>query len=277
MKLNRVLVIIKPHAGDAIHLPDSREATAIERQHHEALDAVSEELKRHGVNFDIVLRDEIPGTPSADLLIAIGGDGTCLSAAHAADGIPLLGVNPLPGRSVGFFCAATAGTFASFFSQLVDGTLLPRELPLIEASINGHALPEKALNDILFAGISPAETVRYEIRIQGKEEKQKSSGIWIAAGPGSTAAIAAAGGVSQSLDSRQLQYLVREPFCAPRPRYQLTHGVLAEREEIAITSHMKNAMLYLDGQWLSWTVPMGGEVVCRISPETLTIVLPSGA
>ena len=47
----------------------------------------------------------------ADLVVAVGGDGTLLAASHNVVDVPILGVNSAPGHSVGFFCAAKRPTF----------------------------------------------------------------------------------------------------------------------------------------------------------------------
>ena len=57
-------------------------------------------LRHHHVNFSCVNRAELDRQHLADvdLLISVGGDGTCLSAAHFLDHgtIPLLGINSDP-------------------------------------------------------------------------------------------------------------------------------------------------------------------------------------
>ena len=76
---------------------------------------------------------------------------------------------------------------------------------MVQTVIDGKTMECLALNDVLFAGSSPAETVRCRIRVGRCEEFQKSSGVWVASGPGSTAAIHSAGGKKMPLRSHKLQ------------------------------------------------------------------------
>ena len=61
-------------------------------------------LRQHQVNFSCVNRVELDRQHLADidLMVAVGGDGTVLSAAHFLDHgtIPLLGINSDPNVSV---------------------------------------------------------------------------------------------------------------------------------------------------------------------------------
>ncbi len=61
-------------------------------------------LRQHQVNFSCVNRVELDRQHLADidLMVAVGGDGTALSAAHFLDHgtIPLLGINSDPNVSV---------------------------------------------------------------------------------------------------------------------------------------------------------------------------------
>ncbi len=268
MKLNRVLIVIKP---DAVPIERLRGRMLKRLAGGSALDAAARALDEHGSEYHVALRDRIPRPEGFDLILPVGGDGTFLAAAHAADGVPLLGVNPAPRESVGFFCAATVKTLPQLLARIELGKLAPKSLPLIETRIDGKAMECLALNDVLFAGSSPAETVRCSIRAGGAEEFQKSSGIWIAAGPGSTAAIRSAGGKPQPIASCRLQYRVREPYHPLTGRVRLAGGILPAGKSLKMTSRMKGSAIYLDGHWHSYAVPMGSTVEVRIAKQTLKI------
>jgi hypothetical protein len=81
----------------------------------------------------------------AHLIVSVGGDGTLLRASKAIrDGrrTLLMGVNSSPSSSVGFFCAATAKTFAPLFQQVLAGmctyALHMLISPLVIASYRFH-------------------------------------------------------------------------------------------------------------------------------------------
>ncbi|MFA4875007.1 MAG: NAD(+)/NADH kinase [bacterium] len=272
MKLNQVLIVTKPHAGNTACA--NRDASrALDDMHAAVLAAVEDALSQRKIQYRITERENIPANARADLIVPLGGDGTFLAAAHTAGATPLLGVNAAPHRSVGFFCAARADTFAELIDRIMAGRLRPRELPLIEASLGGRPLTCNALNDVLFAGESPAETVRYRIKIGKRAEDHKSSGVWISAGPGSTAAIHSAGGKRMSIASKRLQYLVREPCPIPGHRYRLARGILPVGGAIEIISDMKCGAVYVDGHWHSHRVPRGSVLTCRVAKRSVSIFL----
>ena len=258
MKLNRVLLIRKPYGAE---------------RRDRALGKIKRTLGDMGIYLLAVSRFDIPRSRNFDLIITFGGDGTFLAAAHAADGIPVLGVNAAPDHSVGFFCAATPDTFDEVIAKIARGRMRPRRVPLIESSIGGRKLPRLALNDVLFAGGSPAETVRYTIAAGGRREEQKSSGVWISAGPGSTAAISSAGGKRLGIESRRLQFLVREPCPRPGSRYRMTRGVLSAGSKITIVPNMRTARVYIDGHWNDYPAKPGTKVTCKVAKQTLNIFI----
>jgi NAD+ kinase len=277
MKLNRVLLIYKPHDADASSpAKAARRGTSLAIRaaaRDETLAALTQVLARLGIPFRLAARDRIPARHGADLLVPLGGDGTFLAAAHAAGDVPLLGVNSNPERSVGFFCAATTATFDRLVQRIARGHWRPCRLPLIETRIGGKALPIAALNDILFAGASPAETVRYELRVGPRSAEQRSSGIWISAGPGSSAAIRSAGGTPLDTRSERLQFLVREPCPIPGHHNRLLRGVLARGTTLTIRSRMHSGMIYIDGHWHAYPVPQGTVVECKVSKRRLNVFL----
>ncbi len=277
MKLNRVLVIVKPSSLDQFGGRRARGKAApsfkLTQKHADALESVMRDLESFKLPYQIEARDSIKRASGVDLIIPVGGDGTFLAASHIAHDVPLLGVNPDPTRSVGFFCAAVPKTFSKVLKKIISEKLLPIELPLIETKIKGRMLPVLALNDVLFAAASPAESACYYLIIGKKRERQKSSGVWISAGPGSTAAMSSAGGKPLSISSRKLEYLVREPCPLPSDKYRLLHGILKEGSQISIESAMKRGKIYIDGHWLEYPVSRGAKVTCRLSRKTLKLFM----
>jgi len=277
MELNRVVVVVRPVPGK---VPGCRplklaggKSINLRREHARTLAGLIEELSELGIRYAIKSRYALRSDSGADLIISVGGDGTFLASSHQAGATPVLGVNPDPKRSVGFFCMADSKNFGRILKGIVAGNIGPRLVPLIETRIGTKRLPVLALNDVLFAGQSPAETVRYCLSIGGRREEQKSSGVWIAAGPGSTAAISSAGGRRQPIASARLQYLVREPYPAPGRKYGFTRGILPAGRSISITSSMGNGTLYIDGHRHPVRVPWKSKVTCSVSKKSLKIFI----
>ncbi len=272
MKLNRVLIVTKPRGEQRKRSPVAK-SREIEAERAKALARIEHKLRGMGIAHTTVTRFAIPATRSFDLVISFGGDGTFLAAAHKAGCVPILGVNAAPDHSVGFYCAAAPNTFDRVLARIISGKMKLKQAPLIEARVDGRRLPCPALNDVLFAGSSPAETVRYRISANGRSEEQKSSGVWISSGPGSTAAIKSAGGRPMPMFSQRLQFLVREPCPRPGSRYRMARGVIAQGRAIEIESHMRTARAYIDGHWHACAVKQGSTISCRVSKKKLKIFI----
>ncbi|HEY3357990.1 MAG TPA: NAD(+)/NADH kinase [Polyangia bacterium] len=244
-------------AGDA---PD----VEVMRRSHDAqacaLAAVHEALDRRGLRYDSIYRGELQPVRGRALVIALGGDGTFLEVSHfvGAD-TPLCGVNTDPRTSTGFFCAATADTFAALLDRLGE---TPRTVVRrIEAVLDGRPLPEPALNDVLFAHASPASTSRYRLDVGGLRTEHKDSGLLACSAAGSTAWMYQEGGEVMPLGSDELQYLPRGVRGA-RPRYC---------RELRLRSLTRQGRLFLDGPHIVHDCALGAEVVLRQGP-TLTII-----
>lgn len=210
-------------------------------------------------------------TPAAEalagarLVVTIGGDGTFLTVARHAGPTPVLGVNSSPSTSTGHYCRARAETFAAVLGDCLDGRSAPRVLTRIRVEIEGRALPWDALNDVLFANRTPVSSTRYALRVGERAELQLSSGIWIATGSGSTAAIHSAGGEVRPMTDALLQWRVREPYLREGPR-DLLAGFT---EHLEIVSRSDKNALYLDGHPDAFTLARGARARIYRSPDPL--------
>jgi NAD+ kinase len=220
-----------------------------------------------------------------DLVVIVGGDGTLLGASHGVGPrVPLLGVNSAPDHSVGFFCAARKGHVHEAIAAALDGSLGRIEMSRMRVELNGRSLHERVLNEALYCHASPAATSRYILRILGApadpsagprtiaEEEQKSSGVWVGPAAGSTAAQRSAGGRVLPLDSRELQYVVREPYRAYGEPPKKVLGLLGEGETLLLKSRMRQARLFLDGDHLVHDVTIGDVVTLQRSAEPLVVL-----
>lgn len=254
MKLNRVLIVHKRLSILQNGIASQSFKNERREQHEATIQKVTEKLEELGIEFSIIDRSALIHKPEVDLIITVGGDGTVIAASHVARGIPVLGVNSMPASSVGFYCSANAKSFSSKIDRIISGKDKPKELPMLAASIDGKALPFPILNDILFTNSSPAESVYYTLNVGGKKEFQRGSGLWICAGPGSTAGFHSAGGVAAPMISRKLRFIVREPCALPRRKFKFIKGVLSEKETLSITCENEGAAIFVDGT--SYEQPM---------------------
>lgn len=211
-------------------------------------------------------------TPTLDLLLTLGGDGTLLRGARmvAPLGIPVLGINL--GR-LGFLTSLSPDELDAGLDRLMTGgTVLDDRMVLqVEAetsagSVDGGYL---ALNDVVLHRGGVARMIRMKIHTHGEEVGTYSAdGIILATPTGSTAYSLSAGGpiVPPNLDC-----IIATPICphtlAVRPLIlsaddTVTVEVLSPTEELILT---------IDGQEGTSLMP-GDRLVVRRAPLPLHVV-----
>jgi NAD+ kinase len=284
MKVRRAAVVVKVTAlralgpGRAAGAGASlRRLVAADRTHRRTLESVERALSSRSIPWDEIPAGRLTEAAcariaAADLVIAVGGDGTVLAASHSVARGALLGVNSAPGDSVGHFCGACAEDIAPTLDAILTSRRKPRPVARLELRLSGALLPP-ALNDVLVAHFCPAATTRYGLQVGPKQESHRSSGLWISTAAGSTAGILSAGGRAMPLRSRRLQYRVRELYREPGRRYSLVGAVLPEDDGIVVESRMPEGRLYLDGSRLCYAFAFGARLHARIAPAPLALFL----
>jgi NAD+ kinase len=241
-------------------------------ENQRTLAAVCQALETLSLPYDSLYRGDLSPATGYDVLLSVGGDGTFLEVARCALDMPVLGVNSDPQRSTAFFCAADRQHIQRRLEELLAGTLSEVHLTRLQASINGVILPYYALNDLLVAHINPAAITSYTLHLGDASEPQKSSGVWIATAAGSTAAIRAAGGRIMPLRSRQLQYLVREPYFGENDRFRLLKGCVPPHMPLRLTSKMRRGRLFMDGPHLRFPLGLGDVLTVTTAPVPLRVL-----
>lgn len=141
-------------------------------------------LRHHNVEFTCVNRVELDRQHLAhvDLMLAVGGDGTVLSAAHFIDHgtIPLLGINSDPSkeqerdtkkktderRSHGALCMCTSLDMSENIEKVLAGLGKVQSRTRIQCTVKSTFTETQmapALNDILIAHPSPAAVSRFRM------------------------------------------------------------------------------------------------------------------
>ncbi len=282
LKVRKVLVVVKQPVLERYRKQGKRASKLApgylrniregEKRHREAVTQVKAALRRAGLAF------EMSGTGKAkqggfDLLLAVGGDGTLLRAAHRYyhPSLAVLGVNSDPKRSTGFLCRATAGDFNSKLEKLLAGQCRLLALSRLRLRLDGRELAERPLNDVLIANAIPVCQSRYVLGVGGKREEQRRSGIWVATAVGSSSVIGAIGGRQLPLAAKIIQYAVREP-CFSRGKFRLVSGRLAPGDKLRMRSMMAQGRIYLDGAGCSYAFGLGSELVIDRAPKPLLLV-----
>jgi NAD+ kinase len=212
----------------------------------------------------------------ADLLIAIGGDGTLLYGARlvARHGVPLLGVNR--GR-LGFLTDVMPQDMLPSVDAALAGELQADQRPLLSAQLHGapgQLAQGFALNDVVMQKRETGRTLDFETRINGHYvNTHDGDGIIVASATGSTAYALSCGG---PIIEPQLEALVIAPICAhtlsDRPIVVSARSVI----EVALLERPDTqAQVTCDGAVLGALVP-GGRLEVRTAVERITLLHPQG-
>jgi NAD+ kinase len=149
----------------------------------------------------------------ADLIIAIGGDGTLLYAAGlvAEHNIPLLGINR--GR-LGFLTDILPQDMEACMGAVLAGECEADSRALLQAklrSADGSEVQSFALNDVVFNRLETGRMLDFETRIDGRYvNSHGGDGMVVATATGSTAYALSCGG---PIVNPKLNVLVVAPIC----------------------------------------------------------------
>ena len=130
----------------------------------------------------------------ADLLVAIGGDGTMLNCSRkfGSKGVPVLGINL---GNLGFLTDIRPEILTSSLLSVVKGNYIEDKRFFLEAEIKNKSKKLLALNEIVIHSGSIAQLIEYELFIDNSfVYSQKADGLIISSPTGSTAYSLSGGG-----------------------------------------------------------------------------------
>jgi NAD+ kinase len=212
----------------------------------------------------------------ADLVIAVGGDGTLLYGARlvARHNVPLLGVNR--GR-LGFLTDVMPQDMLPSVDAALAGELEADERPLLSARLHrprGATGQSFALNDVVMQKHDTGRTLDFETRIVGTYvNTHDGDGIIVASPTGSTAyALSCSGPIIEP----HLPALVLVPICAhtlsDRPIVVAAHCVI----EVALLERADTqANVTCDGALLGAMTP-ADRLEVTTAAERVTLLHPPG-
>ncbi len=166
-----------------------------------------------GIGTPVEGTDEAGFAARADLLVAVGGDGTLLHAARLAHprDLPLLGINR--GR-LGFLADVAAAEMLERFGEVLVGRYSKDVRHLLAARVLAAGEPERravALNDVVLQKWETGRMLDFETWIDGRYvNTHGGDGLVVATATGSTAYALSCGGpiIQPDLDA-----LVLAPIC----------------------------------------------------------------
>lgn len=206
--------------------------------HLMTLKRVKEILFEKGISFVSVLPSALREDfyDGVDLVISVGGDGTFIRASHLIKDQLLLGINSEPEKSEGFLKSLKDDEL-SFLEEILEGKFKIIKRQRIKVVLDGKTLDKFALNDVYVGTSAQFHSSRYVINFNNIKEEQRSSGVIVATGTGSSAWYKSAGGTCFGFDEKILKFIVREPYLGNR-LYKATilSGEISENEKIRFES-----------------------------------------
>jgi NAD+ kinase len=212
----------------------------------------------------------------ADLVIAIGGDGTLLYAAGlvARHGVPLLGINR---GHLGFLTDVLPEHLVAQVDGALQGTLIPDERPLLCARLEGArgVIAESlALNDVVLQRLATGRMVDFESHIDGRYvNTHAGDGVVVASATGSTAYALSCGG---PIVEPHLDVFVVAPISphtlSDRPIVVSARSIIEIR---LLDRHDTSAQLVCDGVVRAAITP-GDRLLVKQATERITLLHPVG-
>jgi NAD+ kinase len=208
--------------------------------------------------------------PQADVIIALGGDGTLISVARQAaqHNVPVIGVNQ--GR-LGFLTDIAARELETSIPAMLAGAYDEERRAILQATV-GTQQAALALNDIVLSRGSTGSMIDMQVAVDGRVAYTlRADGLIIATPTGSTAyALSANGPIVHPAVAAMLMVPVAPHSLTNRP------VVLSDSNVLTITlKRGTDAGLHCDGQ-SHFDIAAGESVTVRRSDLQVRLLHPRG-
>ncbi|MHA3701403.1 hypothetical protein ACXR2U_04405 [Jatrophihabitans sp. YIM 134969] len=213
-----------------------------------------------------------------DVVVAVGADGVVANVAKYLAGQPVVGIDPQPGRGVGALVSPASPRLRTLLEATVhDEVGIEHRTMVRVVTDDGQELT--ALNEI-YLGHASHQTARYRLTVDGREERQASSGLLVGSGTGATGWCASTAGERHSTlalptpTEQRLAWFVREAWPSPTTGTTLTEGVL-EGRGLDLQVESDHLVAFGDGVEADHLDLLRGQRArLDVSPRTLTLVRP---
>lgn len=263
MKISKVIVVIngtKPHArrtAEALKLSLDRQK--VQQEWIETLPPQKNAFRNSGVEKEI----------AADLVIAVGGDGTLLQAARRfrGSGVPILGINI---GYLGFITSIHGDRIRQEMKRVLNAEFVISQRTTLALEIrNGRRrIAGWALNDALLTRGGNPHLIGIEARIgERRLTRYRCDGLIIATPTGSTAYSLAAGG---PIISPECNVLTVTPIC---PQSLTNRSVVVNSTEpiqLQLDATSGPAEVQVDGMKLA-TLTRASTIEVKTSADTVPI------
>ena len=210
-----------------------------------------------------------------DVVVVVGQDGLVANVAKYLHGQPVVGINPAPDDNPGVLVPHGAQAASDLLHDTIAGRAGLMNRTMVQASMDdGQRL--LALNEI-YIGQPSHQSARYTVQVDGRSERQVSSGLIVGTGTGSTGWLASLGRQATLVqlprpEDPALAWFVREAWPSPATGVSLTAGVLQE-SPLSLRVESESLVSFGDGieddrLWVGY----GQQVVIGQAQQTLRTV-----
>lgn len=182
----------------------------------EAKEICERELGKERVIYVEDLTERLKAS-EVEVVIVLGGDDFLKLVSQYIDDIPVLGVNSDPSMSTGCLLSTSIDQIGSAISTLESGHYRREAWTRIALRIDGRDYGD-ALGDVVLGKRDFRHMSRHTLEFCGETVEQRSSGLLVASGSGSTGWFASAGLYLGSEDrsfersAPELHFELREPY-----------------------------------------------------------------
>lgn len=194
-----------------------------------------------GLGLDVVPR------PKADVVVALGGDGTILRAVRSCPRAAILGFNL---GSLGYLAAVGEDEFSVALAALAEGRCKISHRTLLEVRKPGSRRREIALNDIVVMREMTGHAARLDLVVDGTAvTRYAADGIVIATPTGSTAYSLSAGGPVIMPDSHSFAITPMNPHAlGVRPLVVPDDVAISIISRARVNGQSERLGVYADGE-----------------------------
>ena len=245
------------------------------KEEKSSVDLVKKTLEKYKINYSLANRDKLSASQfhDKDLILAVGGDGTFLRASHFIDKQLIFGINSDTKNKEGFFMKSDKNDFRAKFEKIVKNKFQVKKLARLEASINSKRVETLALNEFYIGPVKAYHAATYWIKVNGIEERQKSSGVLVSTPCGSYAWTKSCCNKALPLDSSNFQFVVREPYERKVFKdYKLKYGMLKNGQVIHFTSEMLDGIIMADSVGSEYNFKYGSKAEIKLSNRPLNAI-----
>jgi NAD+ kinase len=231
----------------------------------------------NSVDFDALRVERLPEAElakQADLVVAVGGDGTMLHAARLASphAVPVLGINR--GR-LGFLADIGPTELRARLDEILDGRFVQDRRAMLQATLLSRGSADRtchALNDVVLQKWQTGRMLDFETWIDGRYvNTHGGDGLVVATATGSTAYALSCGG---PILYPELDALVLAPICP----HTLSDRSIVVRSSSTIEVRLleradTGAQVTCDGVSLGQLSP-GDQLIVKPAPTNVTLLHP---